>query len=61
MAQFQIILTSWQVLILINLVEKELEHTRDREFEKREALKSLQNNLQAQSFGPKPFDIQTKI
>lgn len=54
-------LTPWEFLILINLVEKEMKKTKDREFEKQNALGLLKNKLQATSMGPKPFPMQVSI
>jgi hypothetical protein len=54
-------LTPWEFLILINLVEKEFNQTKEKHFDKRNALGLLRNKLQATSMGPKPFPMKVNI
>ncbi|MCJ7829352.1 MAG: hypothetical protein MUP81_06400 [Dehalococcoidia bacterium] len=53
-------LTNWEFLILINLLERELRHCRDRD--KENALRELVVKLQRISMGDKPFrSLQVNI
>ena len=52
-------LTNWEFLILINLLERELRHTKDRA--KETALLELKRKLQTCSLGDKPFNIKIEI